>query len=102
MRVLAAEGLVDVLLLDLKGLGFTRWVEMMPRLVEAGVAASPHAWGCVLRTYYVAQLAAGVGNIPTIEGVPGTTDGVDFGAYRFADGEMTVGDAPGFGLKLVD
>ena len=97
---LAAKGLVDVALFDVMGYGITPWRRLMPRLVELGVAASPHAWGSPLKTFYAGQLAAGLGNVPTVEGVPGETDGVDTSGYRLADGLLSLPASPGFGLPL--
>jgi L-alanine-DL-glutamate epimerase-like enolase superfamily enzyme len=73
----------------------------MPELERAGVKASPHTWAWIPRPYYVAQLAAGVGNVIIIEGIPGKTEGVDYSAYKFVDGQIIVPDLPGFGLKLI-
>jgi len=97
---IAAAGNIDVLLMDVISFGLTRWRAIMPELVRTGVAASPHAWGRPLKTLYAAQFAAGLGNIAVVEGVPGTTDGVDPSGYAFADGRITVPDRPGFGLPL--
>lgn len=97
---LASQGLLDVLLMDVVSYGFTAWRKVMPRLREAGVRASPHAWGQPLKTLYAGQLAAGLGNIVTVEGVPGTTEGVDASGYLLVDGILNVPDAPGFGLPL--
>lgn len=95
---LADEGLLDVLLMDIMQIGLTAWRQVMPRLLEIGVQASPHAWGDPLKTFYAAQVAAGLGNVVTVEGVPGTVDGIDFSAYRFVDGVLTVPDLPGWGI----
>ncbi|MDN5688701.1 MAG: mandelate racemase [Brachybacterium sp.] len=96
---LAGKGLLDVLLMDVLSFGITAWREVMPVLEEIGVAASPHAWGHPLKTIYSAQLAAGLGNIPVVEGVPGTTDGVDASGYVLQDGRLALPAAPGFGLE---
>jgi L-alanine-DL-glutamate epimerase-like enolase superfamily enzyme len=97
---LAAEKLVDVFLFDLGIVGFTRWRHIMPSLIEAGVKASPHTWMWLPRPYYAAQLAAGVGNIPIVEGIPGTTKGIDTSAYELRNGELVMPETPGFGLRL--
>lgn len=96
---IAADGALDVLLMDVLSYGFTPWRAVMPR-VPTGVRASPHAWGQPLKTLYAAQLAAGLGRIDVVEGVPGRTDGVDTSGYRFSDGYLTVPDRPGFGIPL--
>lgn len=100
LYALAEEDLVDVLLLDLGIVGFTRYRYIMPKLKEAGVMASPHTWMWTPRSYYTAQLAAGVGNVVIVEGIPGVATGVDYSAYKFVDGKIVVPDAPGFGLSL--
>jgi L-alanine-DL-glutamate epimerase-like enolase superfamily enzyme len=97
---LAAEKLVDVFLLDLGTLGFTRWRQVMPELVKAGVQASPHTWMWTPRPFYAAHLAAGVGNVPIIEGIPGKAREIDYSAYRMEDGRLLMPDGPGFGLRL--
>ena len=97
---LAEEGLVDVFLMDLGTIGFTNWRRIMPELERAGVKASPHTWGWIPRPYYAAQLAAGVGNVIIVEGIPGRTEGADYSAYKLAEGEISVPNSPGFGIAL--
>ena len=79
---LAEADLVDVFVLDLGIVGFTRWRKLMPELVKAGIKASPHLWMWTPRTYYCAQPAAGVGNVCIIEGIPGQAPGIDYSAYK--------------------
>lgn len=100
---LAEAGLIDVLLMDVLSYSLTAWRHLMP-CVEAlglGVTASPHAWGQPVKTYYAAHMAAGLGNIALVEGVPGSIHGVDASAYSFTDGVLTVPDLPGSGLELM-
>lgn len=99
---LAVDGLIDVALMDAFRFGFTAWRSAMAPLAAAGTRASPHTWGSPLTMYYAAHLAAGLGNVPTIEAMPAALDGVDAHGYRLRDGVLTVPDAPGFGLELVD
>jgi len=47
-----------------------------------------------------AYLAVGVGNVATVEGIPGTASGMDYSAYRFKDRKLVVPDATGFGIRL--
>ena len=86
---LAGEGLVDVALMDVIGHGLTAWRRTMPQLASE---ASPHAWGVPLKTLYAAHLAAGLGNIPIVEGVPGPD------AYTLEDGYVVLSEEPGFGF----
>lgn len=97
---LAREGLIDVLIMDIMGYGFTAWRRLMPRVIEAGACGSPHAWGHPLKTYYAAQLAAGLGNVPVVEGVPGVMVGVECTGYRLSDGRLHLPQEPGFGMGL--
>lgn len=97
---LARSGLVDVLLMDVCSYGLTAWRRVMPRLTELGVAASPHAWGKPIKTLYAAHLAAGLGNVAVVEGVPGTTEGADTSRYELRDGVLHVPDGAGFDLAL--
>lgn len=100
LYALAAEKLIDVFLLDLGIVGFNRWRRVMPEIAKAGVKASPHTWMWTPRPVYAAQLAAGVGNVAIIEGIPGKAPEIDYSAYRFKEGRLVVPDAPGFGLGL--
>lgn len=97
---LCEAGLLDVLLMDVVSYGLTEWRRVMGRLETLGVHASPHAWGLPLKTLYAGQIAAGLGNVLTVEGVPGETDGVDASGYRLENGVLHVPDAPGFGIEL--
>lgn len=97
---LAADGLLDVALMDVIGFGLTAWRRTMPELVALQTQASPHAWGIPLKTLYAAQIAAGLGNVLTVEGVPGSTGGADTSGYSLIEGRLTVPETPGFGIPL--
>jgi len=97
---LAKEGKLDVYLPDIVGLGFTPWRKLMPSLIELNTLASPHAWGSLLKTHYTSHLAAGVGNVCTLEGVSCLSDEIDFGNYTITDGKLKVSEQPGFGMKI--
>ena len=62
---------------------------------------SPHAWGNRLKTHYIAHLAAGLGNVVTIEGVTCLSDDIDYGHYPLKDGKLHVSEEPGFGMRLL-
>jgi len=98
---LAREGKLDVFLPDIVGYGFTPWRRLMPELIELDTLASPHAWGSLLKTHYAAHIAAGLGNVCTLEGVTCLSDEIDFGDYPIIDGNLRVSDKPGFGMKLL-
>ena len=97
---LAADNLLDVLLMDTVSFGLTQWRRLMPQLRDIGVRASPHAWGVPLKTLYTAQLAAGLGNVVTVEGVPGSAVGMDTSGYRLDEGKLHLPSSPGFGIDV--
>ena len=100
LYALCTDGLLDVLLMDVGGMGFTAWRQVMPRLQALGIQGSPHAWGEPFKTYYAAQIGCGLGGVPIVEGVPGHVEGVDDSGYVLEDGILTLPDSPGFGMKL--
>jgi len=100
LYALAEERLVDVFVMDLGAVGFTRWRKAMPELRKAGVWASPHTWMSTLKAVSALHLAAGVGNVCIVEGIPARVIGADFSAYRMRHGHVVMPDAPGFGLAL--
>ena len=73
----------------------------MPLLKQQNTLASPHAWGSLLKTHYIAHLAAGLGNVCTLEGVTCLSDEIDFGEYKIENGMLRVSGKPGFGMKLL-
>ena len=100
LEKLEAAGILHVRLCDIIGYGFTRWRELMPRLKATKTLASPHAFGSGLKTVYAAHLVGGLGNAPTLEGVPCSHEHVDFGEDVIRDGKLQLSSKPGFGLKL--
>ena len=95
------EGIMDAYLPDIRSYGLTRWRHIMPQLKKQKMWASPHAWGSMLKTHYVAHLAAACGNVVTIEGVTCLSDDIDFGDYKIVNGKIQVSEMPGFGMKLL-
>jgi len=100
LEKLEADRILNVRLLDIIGHGFTRWREMMPKLVKTRTVCSPHAWGSGLKTVYAAHLVGGLGNGCSIEGVSCSHEHVDFGENVIRDAKMRVSSKPGFGLAL--
>lgn len=98
---LANEKLIDVLLMDIEWLGFTKWRQLIPEINNKNYLVSPHCWGNKIKTHYTAQFAKGCKNCITIEGVPDLTEGVEFDDYKLVNGKMFVPDKPGFAMNLV-
>ena len=95
------NGTLDMHLTDIVSYGFTKWRKLIPFLIKHNAVASPHAWGNMLKTHYISHLAAGLGNVVTIEGVTCLSDDIDFGDFKIADGKLHVSSKPGFGMKLL-
>ena len=98
---LAEERLVNILNLDIEGYGFTPWRRLAPEAIGRGALLSPHAFDLRLKTYYGAQLLAGVGGASPLEGVLDHTEGADDDAYAFEEGVLRLPAEPGFGLRLI-
>jgi D-galactarolactone cycloisomerase len=92
---LAADGLIDVLLMDIVSFGLTPWRRVMPTLKEIGVKGSPHAWGVPIKSVYAGHVAAGLGNVVAVEGVPGRSAGM---RLDVRDGKLHLPPGPGFGI----
>lgn len=101
LRELGEKKLIDVHLTDIMGYGFTPWRKLMPELEKMGILASPHAFGELLKSYYCTHLAGGLGNTTTIEGVPATSEDIDFGKYTIEKGKFIPSPDPGFGMTLL-
>lgn len=101
LRELEEKKLIDVHLTDLMGYGFTPWRKLMPELKKLGILASPHAFGEMFKSYYTTHLTGGLGNTVTIEGVPCTSEEVDFSSYKIVNGKFIPPNTPGFGIKLL-
>ena len=99
---LGREGLMDVYLADIVGLGFTPWRNLMPSLIETGMLTSPHGWGTMIKTHYITHISSGMGNVCTVEGATIMTEDADLGNYPIKDGKITVSEDPGFGMKLIN
>jgi hypothetical protein len=74
---------------------------LLPLVVETGARAAPHTWGELLKTLCAAQLAAGHGNIISVEGIPAAPVDHDWRAYQLVDGALRVPDLPRFGVRLL-
>jgi len=101
LLALGAEGLLDILNVDIAGYGLTPYRALAPRALEREMRLSPHTFGLGIKTRYAAQFVAGTGGAAPLEGVIDETEGVDMSAYPFHEGVMRVPDTPGFGLGLV-
>lgn len=98
---LAAEGLLDILQMDVMFFGFTPYRALIPHIQAAGAKASPHCWGFGVKTNYCCALAAGCVVFDDIEGMIDETEGIDDSGYAMLGGVKTVPDSPGFGMKYI-
>lgn len=98
LYALSGEGLVDVWVMDLGIVGFTRRRQVMPRLVAAG-AKAPRTRGMADGIVCATQRAAGVGKIDIVEGIPGKTRPVDKSAYEMKESRLGIPENPAFGRR---
>jgi L-alanine-DL-glutamate epimerase-like enolase superfamily enzyme len=96
----ARDGLIDVVQFDIRRPGFTRWLELGPKLDAWGVRSAPHHYGGVYGNYATAHVAAAIDGFEAVEWDEATVPGLDGSTYRIADGCVEVPRRPGFGLEL--
>jgi L-alanine-DL-glutamate epimerase-like enolase superfamily enzyme len=96
----AREKIVDVIQYDIFGHGFTRWLATGRQLDAWGARTAAHHYGGHYGNYASGHLAAAIRNFTFVEWDEATTPGLDASAYAVQDGQVTIPDAPGFGLAL--
>ena len=96
---LGEKGVLDTYNEDICDYGFTNWIELMPRLLKAGMNASPHGWAMQSKSIYASHFAMAFGHVPTIEGVTNFTDKLDWG-FTIENGFFIPSEKPGFGITL--
>jgi L-alanine-DL-glutamate epimerase-like enolase superfamily enzyme len=96
----AKDGLIDVVQYDILGHGFTRWLATGRQLDAIGVHSAPHHYGGHVGNYTSGHLAAALRHFAMVEWDEAATLGLDASAYTLDDGQVTLPDAPGFGLNL--
>lgn len=93
-------GGVDVVQFDMRFYGMTRWKRYLATIEETATLAAPHNWGSHLSRFYIAQFALACPRFAMVEVDRQMMPGVDDSGYGWADGAITVPEAPGFGLAL--
>lgn len=96
----AREGVMDVIQYDIRGPGFSHWLELGPQLDAWGVRSAPHHYGEPLGNYLACHLAPAIRCFERVEWDEARLEAVDASPYRLSEGLVQVPDAPGFGLHL--
>jgi L-alanine-DL-glutamate epimerase-like enolase superfamily enzyme len=96
----AREGVVDVIQYDIRGAGFSHWLELGPQLDAWGARSAPHHYGEPLGNYLACHLAPAICGFEAVEWDEATLEAVGASAYRIVEGLVQVPDVPGFGLTL--
>lgn len=96
----ARDGVVDVVQYDVRGTGFSAWLDIGRQLNAWGVKAAPHNYGSGYGNYAACHLAASLKHFTFAEWDQIDLDGLDSSGYALHDGRVQVPDAPGFGLRL--
>lgn len=98
---LGSQGIIDVYLPDIIGVGFSNWLELGAELKSRGIMGSPHNWGTYFKTVYSAHFAMAFGNVDIIEGVTIVdAEEVDFGEFNLKNGYFIPSKKAGFGMTL--
>jgi L-alanine-DL-glutamate epimerase-like enolase superfamily enzyme len=93
---------VDILQADMNLLGFEDILAEAAMAQPHGIQIAPHNWGSLFGYYLQLQVGKAVPNFYRAEEDPLSTPAVDTSAYKLSNGEATVPDMPGLGLKLID
>jgi D-galactarolactone cycloisomerase len=101
LKQLGSQKIIKVMLQDISGMGFTKWIKHIRNLRAQRLLASPHAWGSAIKTNYIAQLGGAFANMATIEGVTCTSDDADLTDYKLRKGKLIPSSKPGFGMDLL-
>jgi L-alanine-DL-glutamate epimerase-like enolase superfamily enzyme len=96
----AQEGLVEVVQYDVFGYGFSAWLELGRKLDPMGVLSAPHHYGAFLGNFISGHLAGALPNFAFVEWDEASAPWVDSSAYKVVDGQLTLPNAPGFGLHF--
>lgn len=101
LKQLSSQKIIKVLLQDISGMGFTKWIKYIQDLKAQRLLASPHAWGSAIKTNYIAHLGGAFGAMATIEGVTCNSEDVDLSDYKLKRGKLIPSSKPGFGMDLL-
>lgn len=96
----AKEGIVEVIQYDIFAHGLANWIETGTQLDRWGIRTAPHHYGRHAGNYISGHLAAAVENFTFVEWDEVSTPGLDGSAYQVHEGQVSIPDAPGFGLQL--
>jgi len=96
----AHEGLINVIQYDIFGYGFTPWLALGQKLDGWGVRSAPHHYGGHYGNYAACHLAGALRRFTYVEWDEATTPGLDATSYAINGGQVSVPDAPGFGVDL--
>ncbi len=96
----AREGVVDVVQYDYLSYGCTRWLATGKLLDSWGRRAAPHHYGGHYGNYVSGHLAGAIQGFTFVEWDEASTPGLDGSAYVVREGQVTLPEAPGFGLHL--
>jgi len=96
----ARRGLIDVVQYDIGAHGFTGWLRTGRRLGAWGVRSAPHHYGTGYGNYAAGHLAGAIDGFAYAEWDEAAIAGLDSSGYALCEGQVSVPEAPGFGLAL--
>jgi L-rhamnonate dehydratase len=96
----ADEGLIEVVQYDIFGYGFSAWLTLGQRLDRINVLSAAHHYGAFVGNFISGHLAGALPNFAFVEWDEASAPWLDASAYQVVNGQVTLTDAPGFGLTL--
>jgi L-alanine-DL-glutamate epimerase-like enolase superfamily enzyme len=91
---------IDILQADMNRFGMEGILREAAMARPQGIRIAPHNWSSLMGFYQQLHVGAIIDNFYRAEHDPLTCDYLIADGYKIADGQASVPDAPGFGLKI--
>jgi L-alanine-DL-glutamate epimerase-like enolase superfamily enzyme len=96
----ARAGVIDVIQYDIRGFGFSNWVQAGLQFDHWQIKSAPHNYGCAFGAYAACHLAGYIQGFTMAEWDQIDLEGLDASSYVLQEGIVQVPAAPGFGLDI--
>lgn len=93
---------VDILQGDMNLFGFEDILSEAAMAQPSGATVAPHNWGSLFGFYLQVQAGRAIPNFYRAEEDPLTSKAITTEGYRIRDGRISLPDAPGLGMNIVD
>ncbi len=100
MRPFMEAKAIDVFQGDMNHFGVEGILKEAAMAAPFGLCVAPHNWGSLIGFYAMLHMGCAIANFYRAENDPVGTDVVVADGYGIREGQATVPDSPGFGLKI--